>query len=286
MDIRTAVTAIKDILVTTPEKEKELRDVIARMYFSYRDTNYKEFILSLLRFVGSPKERFEQFYMSALLVKRVHTDVPKELEEYLTHNNTIKTSSSAPSLIQATTKESLFAEELPAPKRCILFIRQEDPEFFKKAPSIISQFSKLPVYRLTDSLFSDPSLPLFNVNNPPYEHAFFWTDRYYLNNQGRKFSSSIPLVEDNKVIGPILIDTALFKKHYDAIMQYDDIAYGYLKETDTLIEGNSNVFILNRKVCCSTAREMYSKDIIYIPDEGKEFLHTVRWLHEKIQGGK
>lgn len=317
MDIKTAVKLIKDILTTTPEKTKELNSLVSGLYFKYKDTDYRDFILSLIRLTAATPEQFEQSYLFAYLPTRKHTDIPNELFEYLRKNMTakitpvvitpqkqyvqeptqepIQTSIQEPvqqsiqqpiqTPIQATYKRTLFEPPKPFPNTCIIFIRQEDQEFFKNAPSIIEKASELPIYRLNNSLFPESDIPVFNFENTTYTHAFLWTDRYYINTR-KRFTTPEPFLKDNTVIGPLEIDVSLFKKHYDKIMAYDDIAYGYLTETGIMLPANSNVFTVNRKVCCSTAREMYSNTIIYIPDQGKEFLYSIDWLNDQIQGDK
>ena len=301
MDIRSAVKILKGILSTTPEKAPELKSLVSRLYFTYKDTNYRDFVLSLIHFVSSSPELFEQNYLFACLTRRKHTDVPKELSEYLIKNMPPTTSSTVitspqPSIhtqpqtpIQATYKNTLLIEpstpaEIPL-NTCVIFIRQEDPEFFKNSPYIIEQASKLPVYRLDASLFPESNIPIFDFTTTTFTNALLWTDRYYINIR-KQFITPVPFIKDDIVIGPLNVDVSLFREHYDKIMTYDDIAYGYIKETDTKLPDTSNVFTVNRKVCCSTAREMYSNTIIYIPDQGKEFLYSIDWLNDQIQGDK
>ena len=168
---------------------------------------------------------------------------------------------------------------------CIVYISRDPTDFFLNTIYNTRKTYKYPMFYLQDRCCYTSLNPL-NLNSIPYKNILLWSDRIYIRKTSLPKDYN-PIIKDStqQVLGPLLVSTDLFLRHYDKIKEYDDIAYGYY----TIVRpplNSPNVFIYNSKICCSKRAEMYSKDIIYVADEGKSFILEDRHMLLKIKGEK
>lgn len=166
---------------------------------------------------------------------------------------------------------------------CILYKKFVRPDFFKNTFKATEKDFNIPIFYLKYDNIDIPQAIPFDLNNTEFKKAILWQDNYYT--IWGSTENYYPIISGNRCIGPLTIDLEKFKEKYTDIIKYDDISFGYLKETNSFIEGRDpDTYEMDSKVCCRKKREYFNKKVVSVEDGGIPYIDSLPSLKKKIKG--
>lgn len=167
---------------------------------------------------------------------------------------------------------------------CIIYTFFTDLDYFKNTFKATEKSFKVPLFYLRYKNIYTDKIPEIDLNTIPFKKAILWQDNYYPTSVPQY--EYTPLVVDNHCTGPIVIDIEKFRANLNNILAYDDIKYGYLKETNSFTKDEPSVYVMDHKVCCREKRNYYSHSVVAVEEGGRPYLELLPSLYLKINKGE
>lgn len=225
-------------------------------------------------------QRFIYQHTLRALLSRLKEESLKQLDAVIEEINN-------PKLIQKAESDTFYKKPSFTPIKtdntCILYKKFVKLDFFKNTFKTIKSIFNLPLFYLDYNDLKTEEIPPFDLNQTKFKKAILWQDNYYP--IWDQIQDYYPIISGNRCIGPLTIDLEKFKEKYTDIIKYDDISFGYLKETNSFIEGRDpDTYEMDSKVCCRKKREYFNKKVVSVEDGGIPYIDLLPSLKQKIKG--